>query len=239
MYERLNKSNNRMNIGNNYFNTRLSLLKYRNNLVKNKKVNCLFDTRLKNIYNNKYKLDSILNKTRSNMSHISYKNIFPTNNNAIYRKNNISMNNNKISKIISDLRKEITIKKSNYDFKIFDYKNKKRDIIPKKSNLLLLKNERNNSFAYKQYSIGNNLIKNNNKTPYIRNTNKIHHNYTFSNNNFNITQNNTNNFFFLNYNHNKTPKKYFIYNSIIDSNKKSEENSIDINNLDNSSILNS
>ena len=237
MYERINKSNNRMNIGNNYFNTRLSLLKYRNNLVKNKTVNCLFDTRIKNTYNNKHKLDSILNKTRSNMSHISYKNIFPTNNNAIYRKNNISTNNNKISKIISDLRKEITINKSNYDFKIFDYKNKKRDLIPKKSNLLLLKYERNKSFAYKQYSIANNLIKNNNnKIPYIRNTNKIHYNYTFSNNNFNITQNNTNNFFFLNYNHNKTPKKYFIYNSTIDSNKKSEENSIDINSLDNSSI---
>ena len=116
--------------------------------------------------------------------------------------------------------------------------------------LLDFKNKRNKSFEYKKriFNINDKYLKTfsinkNNNVLYMRNTNKKFFDNDFNtvknmfrNNNFIITQNNTNNYFFLNYNNHEKEKNKFSFNNY-DISKESEENSIDINNIDNSSIL--
>ena len=198
---------------------------------------------LNNLNNNTYKLDNFL-KHRNNLGYNSKKSV-------LYKNTFIgSRNNNKINKKIDDLKKEIKSDKNYFDFKIFDYKNKNQ--FQKNSNLTSLTNKKNKSFEYRKNLFSDNYnndsfknFKTNKKSNilYFRNTNtNLYNNFKTINNIFNnnnnliLNQNNTNNYFYINYNYFKkeNPKTSFLN---FDNNKESEENSIDINNIDNSSIL--
>ena len=171
-----------------------------------------------------------------------------------FRKN--SKYKNKIDNIINELQKDITPNKNRYNSNIFEYKTKVN--IRKKQNLINWKNLSNKSFEKKKFLVDVNYnylrtINNNNQNS-KRNEilyKKNNYNSTFKfkkiiplrpaksfNKNLIINQNNTNNYFILNYNQNKKLKPEYFSRDNDNLDKKSEENSIDINILDNSSILN-
>jgi len=197
---------------------------------------------------NNNKLDHLFLKFRNNINYKSNKNIFHTKTTTGFKKS--IKNNDKINKKIKELKHEISKDKSHFDFKIFDYKNKNKNNMRNASKLLDFKNKRNKTFDYKKdiFNINDNVLKNfsitkKSKILHMKNTDKnyFHNDFKigndkFSNNNFIITQNNTNNYFFLNYNDEKRKNK-FSFNHC-DISKQSQENSIDFNNIDNSSILN-
>lgn len=197
---------------------------------------------------NNNKLDHLFIKFRNNKNYKSNKNIFHTKTIPGFKKN--IKNNDQINKKIKELKEEINIDKNYFDFKILDYKNKNKNNMRKTPKLLDFKNKRNKSFEYKKriFNINDKYLKTfsinkNNNVLYMRNTNKKFFDNDFNtvknmfrNNNFIITQNNTNNYFFLNYNNHEKEKNKFSFNNY-DISKESEENSIDINNIDNSSIL--
>ena len=133
--------------------------------------------------------------------------------------------------------------------KSFEYK---KNIIKNNSNDYYLKTLNNYD---KNNNISNNIIFKRNKTNnYFNNFNTINLTNPFknrnNNNNFIINQNNTNNYFILNYNNKKKDNIDFsffnkndIHNNIFNNIKKQkeeegEENSIDFNNIDDSTILN-
>ena len=210
------------------------------NYLKNKTKN------FNKLNNDIYNLNSFL-KNRNTFDNnskkgILYKNVF------IGQKNN-----NKINQKIKYLKEEINSNKNFFDFKIFEYRRKKN--CPKKSNLTNLTIKKNKSFESKKILSFDKYIKTNknlkpfnfvkkSKIFYFRNPNNnlynnfktINDNFYNNNNNLIFTQNNTNNYFFINYNNFKkeNPKPFFNINA----NKQNEENSIDINNIDDSSILN-
>ena len=254
MYERINKLNNKINIYISNINNRFPYFKYKNNYNTSKAHDFLFNKKIQvPIYkpSNKLffnKLDHLFIKFRNNKNYKSNKNIFHTKTIPGFKKN--IKNNDQINKKIKELKEEINIDKNYFDFKIFDYKNKNKNNMRKTLKLFDFKNKRNKSFEYKKsiFNINDKYLKTfsinkNNNVLYMRNTNKNFFDNDFKtvkdmfrNNNFIITQNNTNNYFFLNYNNNEKEKNKFSFNNY-DINKESEENSIDINNIDNSSIL--
>ena len=265
MYERINKLNNKININISNINNRYPFYKYKNNYNTSKAHNFLFNKKIQvPIYNpsNKLffnKLDHLFLKFRNNINFKSNKNIFHTKTTTEFKKS--IKKNDKINKKIKELKKEINTDKSYFGFKIFDYKNKNN--MRKTPKLLDVKNKRNKSFEYKKsiFNINDKYLKTfsiNKKSNifYMRNTNKNYFdndfktvNDIFNNNNFIITQNNTNNFFILNYNHNNKEKRNFSFFNNNDNNyykkfinkqneEEEDENSIDFNNIDDSSILN-
>ena len=285
MYERLNKSKNKMNINKSYVNNnRFSFFNFTNG---KKHLNPLIDKKIRinyfnynNINYNKKKILYPLNKSKkqnfnylnNNSSNFDFlftkiknKNNFNDNKKIqsdIYlktytnfrKKNKIDNNNNTINCLINNLQKEIVSNKKNcFDYKLFDYKIKSKTV--------KFSDKRNKSFEYKKNIINNDYLrtlnnynKNNNIT-FLRNkTNNYFNNFTTAinltnpfknkNNNFIITQNNTNNYFIFNYNHKKKDNLNFsIFNKKNDNIKKQkeeeeDENSIDFNNIDDSTILN-
>ena len=170
------------------------------------------------------------------------------------KKNKIDNNNNTINCFINNLHKEIVSNKKNFfDYKLLDYKIK--------SKTMKFSDKRNKSFEYKKNIINNDYLrtlnnyKKNNNITFLRNkTNNYFNNFTTTinltnpfknkNNNFIITQNNTNNYFIFNYNNKKKDNLNFsIFNKKNDNIKKQkeeeeDENSIDFNNIDDSTILN-
>ena len=218
----------------------------------------IYSNKSKTNFNTDYLLTKSKTKTKTiNNLHLnsrSNKNIFYSNTMTGFRKN--SKYKNKIDNIINELQKDITPNKNRYNSKIFEYKTKIN--IRKKQNLINWKNLSNKSFENKKFLVDVNYnylrtINNNNQTS-KRNEilyKKNNYNSTFKfkkiiplrpaksfNKNLIINQNNTNNYFILNYNQNKKLKPEYFSRDNDNLDKKSEENSIDINILDNSSILN-
>ena len=266
MYERLKKLNRKLCINTNNINNGFSFFNYnktsyKNNTLTNK---TLFDKKIWNnnkllfypsnnlkkrelnfitLNNNINKSSKFLNNKRNDINLKSSKNIYRTNTTNEFR--NTYKSNNKINRKINELKKEIKTNKSIYDYKIFDYKSKLK--FDKKQNFIKNNKLKNKSFDYKKNLFINddylsNLTINKNskifhlRNFYINNNNFKTNNHNFSNN-FNLTQNNKNNLFSLNYDLNKKYEKGFSFHNNNEISKQKEENSIDFNNIDNSSIL--
>ena len=234
---------------------------YPKNNISKSKLDFLFTKiKNKNIYkNNINNQNDIYLKTYSNFRVKNKINNNKINNmiNNIHKeiisdKKNFNFNFNFFENKIFDYKTKNKLKTMNFEDKrnkSFEYK---KNIIKNNSNDYYLKTLNNYD---KNNNISNNILFKRNKTNnYFNNFNTINLTNPFknrnNNNNFIINQNNTNNYFILNYNNKKKDNRDFsffnkkdIHNNIFNNIKKQkekegEENSIDFNNIDDSTILN-